>query len=877
MADLLERLKAALADRYRIERELGSGGMATVYLAKDLKHDRKVAVKVLRPELAAALGADRFQQEIKIAANLTHPHILPLHDSGEADGFLYYVMPHIEGESLRDKLAHEGELPIAEAVRILRDVVDALDHAHAHSVVHRDIKPDNILLTKHHALVTDFGVAKAVSEATGRHQLTTEGVALGTPAYMSPEQAAADKHIDHRADIYAIGAVAYELLTGRTPFVGNTQQEVLAAHVTQLPDPVTRHRESVPPALDQLVTKCLEKKAADRWQSAEELMPHLEALATPSGGVTPTGMMPVGAGTRGWKVTTALGVLVVVLAVVIGVWLGRREPHGPPRLVVLPFENLGAPEDEYFADGMTDEVTARLGSLSGVAVIARQSAVLYKGSDKTPQQIGDELAADYLLEATVSWQRSTEGGSRVRIRPQLIRTADATGVWADVFDEDLTEVFSVQSSIAHRVVDALDVALVERERRTLEAAPTQDNEAHDYYLRGLEYTRVMGVFNEREARIAIELFERAVELDSNFALAYAALAEAHRDIYWWAVDRTPERLEIVEGLIHRALDLDPELPEAHLALANYHYALFDYDAALEELSLARELKPHDAEILLTIAAVRRRQGHLLEAVDYFEEAGQLNARSPNLAYNLGETRWLLRDYAAAERDLNRGMSLSPEAAWVHALLIRLYLTWRGDVSSARSALEAAQRFAIGEDPLIAYHAVLVEMLGRNYEDALRLLRIETNAAFDWQFWFVPRAQLFAEVFRLMGEADSARAYYGVAHDLLADRVQRFPEDPRYRSSLAIVYAGLGHTDEAVSTARRGVDLLPVSMEAYRGLFALEALAQVYTMVGDQDAAIRELDGLLSIPSHMSSAWLRIDPRWDPLREDPRFQALLNEN
>ena len=293
MADLLDRVKSALADRYRIERELGSGGMATVYLAQDLKHERRVAVKVLRPELAAALGPDRFHREIKIAANLHHPHILPLYDSGEADGFLYYVMPYEEGQSLRDRLAHEGELPITEAVRILRDVADALAHAHKHGVVHRDIKPDNVLLSERHALVTDFGVAKAVSEATGTQQLTTEGVALGTPAYMSPEQAAADRRIDHRADIYAVGALAYELLTGRPPFVGTSPQEVLAAHVTQAVEPITKHRETVPPALAQLVMRCLEKKPADRWQTAEQLVPQLEALVTPSGGITPTRARPV--------------------------------------------------------------------------------------------------------------------------------------------------------------------------------------------------------------------------------------------------------------------------------------------------------------------------------------------------------------------------------------------------------------------------------------------------------------------------------------------------------------------------------------------------------------------------------------------------------
>jgi serine/threonine-protein kinase len=277
MADQLDRLKAALSDRYRIERELGSRGMATVYLAQDLKHERQVAVKVLRPELAAALGPERFHQEIKIAVNLHHPHILPLYDSGDAGGFLYYVMPYEEGQSLRDKLAKEGELPIGEAVRILRDV-DALSEAHEKGVVHRDIKPDNVLLTKHHALVTDFGVAKAVSEATGAHKLTTEGVALGTTSYMSPEQAAADSHIDHRADIYAVGALAYVLLTGRPPFTGTTPQEVLSAQVTKPPTPVTEYRATVPPVLAQVVMKCLAKKAADRWQTAEELLPQLEAL-----------------------------------------------------------------------------------------------------------------------------------------------------------------------------------------------------------------------------------------------------------------------------------------------------------------------------------------------------------------------------------------------------------------------------------------------------------------------------------------------------------------------------------------------------------------------------------------------------------------------
>ena len=268
MSQTLENLKAAVAEHYTIEREIGSGGMATVYLARDIKHDRKVALKVLRPELAAALGPDRFVREIRIAARLTHPHILPLHDSGEANGFLYYVMPYIDGESLRAKIERQGELPVHDAVKILTEVVDALAHAHDQGIVHRDIKPDNVLMSGQHALVTDFGVAKAVSEATGRQELTTAGVALGTPTYMAPEQAAAAPHIDHRADIYAVGVLAYELLAGRPPFEGATPQAILAAHVMEPPDPITKHRPAVSPAMAELVMKCLEKKPAGRFSSA---------------------------------------------------------------------------------------------------------------------------------------------------------------------------------------------------------------------------------------------------------------------------------------------------------------------------------------------------------------------------------------------------------------------------------------------------------------------------------------------------------------------------------------------------------------------------------------------------------------------------------
>ena len=329
MTDPAARLSAALADRYRLEREIGAGGMATVYLAEDLRHHRQVAVKVFRPELAATLGSERFFREIEVAARLQHPHILPLHDSGEAGGYLYYVMPFVPGESLRERLTGHGELPIHDAVRILSEVVDALAYAHSMGVVHRDIKPDNVMLSGRHALVTDFGIAKAVSEATGRQALTTAGIALGTPSYMAPEQAVADPHLDHRVDIYAVGAVGYEMLTGQPPFHGRSAQEILAAQVTQAPEPVTARRAAVPPVLAAVIMKCLEKRPADRWQSAEELLDQLEVLATPSAGLTPTQSRPAVAlppkrGVPRWLAWAGGGALVAAGA--LALTLMQRQP-----------------------------------------------------------------------------------------------------------------------------------------------------------------------------------------------------------------------------------------------------------------------------------------------------------------------------------------------------------------------------------------------------------------------------------------------------------------------------------------------------------------------------------------------------------------------
>jgi len=424
MADRLDHISAALSGSYRVEREVGVGGMATVYLAHDLKHDRKVALKILRPELTAAMGTDRFPREIHIIAQLQHPHILPLYDSGEVQGFLYYVMPYVEGESLRAKLSRTGPLPINEAVRLLHEITDALAYAHARGIVHRDIKPDNVMISGRHAAVTDFGVAKAVSASAG-DKLTTVGIAVGTPQYMAPEQAMAEPNIDHRADLYALGVMGYEMLTGHPPFEGASAQAVLSAHVMEKP-----------------------KNAADRWQSADELLAQLELVAsTPSGGVTPTTTRPFQAtevrprtSRRAW-ILGALAVLVLGGGGVAAALLLGGGGGGIQRIAVLPIEDISG-KDAVFVDAMQDALNNALNKLGTVGVASRSSMAVYKTTPKPTRDIAEELDLDAVLETTVF-----RSGDVMRINVQFTDPVTTRSLWSETYERDVKNVLVAQSEI----------------------------------------------------------------------------------------------------------------------------------------------------------------------------------------------------------------------------------------------------------------------------------------------------------------------------------------------------------------------------------------------------------------------------------------------
>jgi eukaryotic-like serine/threonine-protein kinase len=454
--DNLSRLRSAFQGRYEIQRELGSGGMATVYLANDVKHDRKVAVKVLKPELAAALGPDRFPREIRIVAQLQHPHVLPLHDSGEAEGFLFYVMPFVDGESLRSRLQREGPLPVGDVVRILREVVDALAYAHSQGIMHRDMKPDNVMLSGRHAMVMDFGVAKAVRDAGGE-KLTTVGVAVGTPQYMSPEQATGEEHIDQRSDIYAVGILGYELLTGSVPFAGKSAQAVLSAHVMETPAHIAERRAATPPALADVLMRCLEKNPADRWQSADEMLQHLENLNTSSGGVTPTHTRPVRPAARRrpkWILgVAAAAVLVLAAAAAVYALNSAGGGPGPQRMAVMPIQDISA-SDAVFVDAMHDQLIVALAQTPGVSVVSRSAVMTYRTAPKPTSEVAQELRVGAVLEGTVF-----RAGDRMRINMQLVEPRTIAQLWSHSYEIDVRDVLAAQDSVVRQIATGVQGAV----------------------------------------------------------------------------------------------------------------------------------------------------------------------------------------------------------------------------------------------------------------------------------------------------------------------------------------------------------------------------------------------------------------------------------
>jgi eukaryotic-like serine/threonine-protein kinase len=881
-----ERLQAALAERYRLERELGRGGMATVFLAQDLRHERPVAFKLLHADLAATLGPERFLREIRLAARLQHPHILSVHDSGETAGCLWFTMPYVEGESLRERLTREHQLPVEESLRLTREVALALDFAHRHGVIHRDIKPENILLVDGQALVADFGIGRALGEAAGDDRLTQTGVVVGTPAYMSPEQATGERELDGRTDVYSLGVVLYELLAGEPPFTGPTMQAVVAKRLTGEVPSVRRVRPTVPEWLEQVVGRALAPLAADRFATPAQLA---QALGFPVGGTATTATAaPTGASRRRhFGIPSWLAFVVGILATAsMGMLLWQRtrgptESSGTRMLAVLPFKNLGAAGDEYFADGLTEEITSKLAGLSNLGIISRTSADQYKNTSKSVKQIGQELGVGYVLEGSVRWEKSADGSSRVRVTPQLIRVSDDRHLWAERYDAVLSEVFQVQSSIADRVIAAMGLALEESQQSALNSAPTTNLEAYDFYLRGMDYYN-RGYARE-DLRTATQMFQRAIELDPGFARADAWLSVVTSSMYWFFYDRTEDALRRSKAAADKALEIDPDLADARIALGYYYYwGKLDYQRALEQFDLARKRQPNNGELAFAIAAVQRRQGQWDGAVKNFTKAVELDPRSGLAHFNLGETLILVRNYDGAIRSLDAAIRLIPEWGNPYSLKAIALLATGASVENARQVLRTA---AQGLDPTALAGAVVAWRPVSDFAVAPMYL-LTGDSTFHPALEGLSLAgfrdtvgyfELKAELFRAQGRAKPASAYLDSARSVLEAQVRAHPEEAALHGRLGLIYAYLRRDAEALGEGQMSVRLLPVSREAYSGANLIATLALIHTLAGRQSEAIDRLEYLLSIPSPISRPLLRVDPRWAPLRTNPRFQRLVASN
>src|SRR5262245_25224383 len=522
-------LASAFAPQYELQRQLGRGGMATVYLARDVRHGRLVAIKVLHPALAALVGPERFLREIRIAANLQHPHIVPVFDSGRAPGaaegqdLLWYAMPFVEGESLRDRLSREGALPLAAALRIAREVAEALDYAHRQDVLHRDIKPENILLEDGQAVVADFGIARPI--AAGETGITHGGILVGTPAYVSPEQVSGDSPLDGRSDLYSLGCVLFEMLTGTPLFAGPTPDSVIAQRFVPHDHLLDRLPPEVPEQVRGVLARLLSHDPTERYASGAEA-----AAALSGDGTGPRSRPPVPFRLNGRTIAVASVILLVAAVAVVAALRSRASRTAasgvvPRTVVVLPFTNMGRPDDEYFADGLTEEIAGRLARVPGLRVIARGSAMVYKGSDKPLEQIGKELGAGYALAGSVRWERLAGGRSRIRVTPRLVGFGSGAYLWSDRYDAELADVFKVQADIAEAVAAALDLRLGGDERAALARRPTSSLEAYDAFLRaGLYAERGWSDLGALDSSLIY--YRRAVASDRGFAEAWARLSVA---------------------------------------------------------------------------------------------------------------------------------------------------------------------------------------------------------------------------------------------------------------------------------------------------------------------------------------------------------------
>jgi TolB-like protein/Flp pilus assembly protein TadD len=868
---------------YKIVGSLGAGGMGEVYRAWDERLQREVAIKVLPKAVAGdPERLARFEREARALAQLSHPAILSIFDFGKAGDTTYAVTELLEGETLRKRLGHE-KLSWRRAVEIATALAEGLASAHGAGIIHRDLKPENIFLTRDGRVkILDFGLARIepVQAVEGRTlslapDTTLPGAVLGTVGYMAPEQVRGEP-ADVRSDIFSLGCVLFEMLTGRKAFQRDTAPETMTAILKDPVPEVALSGTDISSELDCVVGHCLEKNPTERFQSVRDLAFSLREVAKPA---VPAARMAPAARNRLWVPGIILAALIVMAAAVflwqrgnLGARRGAGGPAGDERVAVLPFENLGAGDDAYFVTGVTDEIMGRLASVRGLAVVSRASASQYAGTTKSTRQIGSELGVRYLLTGTVRWARGQGAAERVRITPQLIRVADDTSLWTEIYEFTMDDIFRIQSEIARSVAAQLDLTLLEREPGSLEARPTGNMEAYQAFLRG-RFLAGQPHFTLSTWLSAVGDFEHAVSLDPSFALAWAELTKAHsRLIYFW-YDVSAQRHVQARQALARARELAPGSSEVDLATGYYHlWVERDPDAALVEFEAASRGLPNSVELQSALGELFRLRGDWPRALAAFRAASTLSPRDGSAMVEVAETLWWIRRYPEAVEAADRAIELAPDQAWSYLSKVFALWSWKGrdGVAEARAALE----FVPKDHEWAEWTWFAQEEMEGRYAEAISRMQADPEGWIRIKIQAAPKA-LFAAALQIsLGEEERAREGFEAALRLLEAQVQVTPEDARYHSSLGVAYAGLGRKDEAVREGLRGVELLPMSKDAVYGIPYVIDLAHIYTLVGDTEKAVEQLEFLLSHSGWISVPWLKADPRWRQLQGNPSFDALL---
>ena len=871
-------LETALHDRYRIERELGRGGFATVYLAHDLRHDRPVALKVLHDEIAESIGAERFEREIKLAARLQHPHILGVFDSGAVGGRLWFTMPFIAGESLRERLNRERQLPISDALSIAGEVADALDYAHQHGVLHRDIKPENILLSGRHAMVADFGISRSIVATEGN--LTQTGMAVGTPGYMSPEQATAERATDARSDVYALGCVLYEMLAGEPPFSGPNAQTVIARMLTETPRPIHVTRAGVSEALDTVTLRALARVPADRYATAAEFGEALAGVAaTQFSGVTTVASPPVAAARlrettapHSGRRTPIAAIFALGILIGLGGLFALKSYRGDSTgrgLAVMPFDNVGAADDAYFADGITEEVRGKLAAIPGLRVTARTSSNSYKGSKKSPSEIGAELGVEYLLTGTIRWEQGANGQRRVRVTPELIRASDGSNKWQQSFDAVLKDVFTMQSDIATRVAEALDVTLAAQVQQNLAARPTKNIEAYQEFLLGEKATEAMARGDGKSLMEGESHYARAVALDTTFGLAWSRVA--YVAIETFKTNPAEEFARRAEDAIQRAMRLAPDNPQVRRAYSRYlRLVRKDYAGSLAQLDTGLLREPNNADLLAAASSINALLARWDAAVDAAKRAYAMDRRNAYAASNVARILHAVRRYVESDDYSAKALALSPgNISFAEDRVINRISM--GDLVGAKEVVHAALTTADSTE-LAAYFALFQEMQWVLDEPLLRRITAMTPANFrnNRQQWGLK----VGATWNLLGDSAKGRAFGDSARIVAETQLASYPEDAQLHELRARSLALMGRKAEAIEEAERSLKMRENALDASTGPYVRYQAARVLIQAGAYDRALDIIEPLLTTNySELTPAWLRLEPVFRPLRGNPRFERL----